>query len=524
MSTTPTRSGVMAFKEETTEGTLIDPVAADFVPMRDGFTFQGEIEALDSDEMIDDIGSTKSFTAKEVPKGSFPKYLRHSGIEGTAPEYAVLIKSAMGTQTDNSTERDTVSGSVAGTSAIRGKVVVDSGEGAGFVKGQALLIKDGVNGHEIRNVFTISTDDLNLNFNLPSAPGVGVNLGKANHFSPASDGHITYSAHHYGQSSASDYRQAQSGCRTISMGMDFPANGFAEISFDFEGTKYYTNQIRIDATNNKINFIDNVSELTATLENRVYDNPLDLAAEVASKMTAASAPSQADTISVAFSSSTGKYTISSGGSTLELDWKTGTNGADNTDTHAGTVLGYSDAADDTGALTYTADNAQDYSPGSNGGDSSSSVTPSYDDSDNIILKDCELLIGNFDNITSRKTISASCTIGTPKTDVPDLTAENGIDCSIVNSREVVFNAVIVLEKHEAFLFDSFINNTTRSIMFNAGPRSAGNWVAGKCFNLYMANASITALTNDDNDGYRVFNLEARGHVDESQKDVHINFI
>lgn len=512
---TSTRSSVFAFKEESTEGTLEAPVAADFIAGRDGFTFQGELETIDSDELVDDIGTSKSFAVKEIPTGSFPKYLRHSGVEGTPPEFDVVIKSAIGAQTDNATEYDAIAGSTAGTSAVRGKVIVDAAEGLNFSKGQAILIKDGVNGYSIRNVYDISTDDLNLNFNLSNAPALGVNLGKAIHFSPASTGHITYSGYHYGSSTSSDYKQAIAGCRTTALNFDFPANGFAEMNFDFEGIQYFYNYIEIDATNNKIDFIDNVAELTATLTNKVYNSSLELAAEIASKLTAASAASQVDIYTVSFSDSTGKFTITSDGATFELHWKTGTNGADGTDTHAGTILGYSDAADDTGALTYTADSEQSYD---------APATPSYDDSDNLILKNAELLIGDFFEITNRSCITASCTVGTPKTDVPDLTAENGIDSSIINTREITFNATLILKKHEVALFDAFINNSTRSLMFNSGVKSAGNWVAGKCFNLYMANASITSHTNEDNDGYRVVTLTAVGFVSSSQKDVHINFL
>jgi hypothetical protein len=42
------RSSVFAVKEETTEGTLIVPVAADFVPIREGFSFQGQLETIQS--------------------------------------------------------------------------------------------------------------------------------------------------------------------------------------------------------------------------------------------------------------------------------------------------------------------------------------------------------------------------------------------------------------------------------------------------------------------------------------------
>lgn len=42
--------------------------------------------------------------------------------------------------------------------------------------------------------------------------------------------------------------------------------------------------------------------------------------------------------------------------TFQILWKTGTHGSDNTDDHIGTLIGYNDTADDTGSLSYTADN------------------------------------------------------------------------------------------------------------------------------------------------------------------------
>lgn len=513
---TPTRSSVAAFEEETTEGVLAAEEAADFVPLRDGFDMKPDFESLDSDEIINDIGATKSYQGKAIPKGTFPMYLRHSGTAGTAPEYAVLIKSAMGTQTNNGTEYSVTAGSSAGTSAARGSLEMAANDEDNFLDGQAVLIKDGVNGYSIRNVYDVNSagNQLDLNFNIATAPASGVALGKANHFSPASDDHVTFSAYHYGASSGSDYKQAISGCRTTSINMDFPANGFATINFDIEGIEHYWNFMEVTSSNNKINFKEagGGAELTATLDSEVYNSPLELAAEVASKMTAASTLSR--TYTVSFNSSTGKFTISVA-TFLSILWKTGTNGSDNTDTHAGTLLGYSDAADDTGAVTYDSDNAQTYSP---------SVTPTYDGQDNIVLKASELMIGGYADYTTRKVIKASCTIGTPKTDVPDLANARGIDSSLIASREAVFTCTILMLEHEAELYDRFLNNTTSSLMFNTGHKSAGNWVAGKCFNLYFPNCTLRKVSNIDNDGYRVFEIEAKAFVDSSQKDVHINYI
>ena len=87
---------------------MIQPSAgSEFTVLREGFSFESGVESLDSDELVNDIGASKSFIAKETPSGSVPKYFKHSGVEGQAPDYALMIKSAMGSQTDNATEYDT---------------------------------------------------------------------------------------------------------------------------------------------------------------------------------------------------------------------------------------------------------------------------------------------------------------------------------------------------------------------------------------------------------------------------------
>jgi hypothetical protein len=83
---------------------------------------------------------------------------------------------------------------------------------------------------------------------------------------------------------------------------------------------------------------------------------------------------------------------------------------------------------------------------------------------------------------------------------------------------------MALEQYEAGLFDKFINNTTTQIMVNAGRKSGTNWVAGTIVNVYMANASITAVPVVNQDGYCVFNIEATSFVNTTNKDVHINFL
>ena len=66
------RSAVFAVKEETTEGVLVSPAGADFIPLREGFTFAGNVESVSSNELVNDIGQSKSFVSKETPSASIP--------------------------------------------------------------------------------------------------------------------------------------------------------------------------------------------------------------------------------------------------------------------------------------------------------------------------------------------------------------------------------------------------------------------------------------------------------------------
>ena len=501
------KSQIVGFIKEDTEGVLKDLAAGtDFAKMREGASISGAVETISSDELVaGSIGASKSFVVKEVPTGSFPKYLKHSGIEGQKPEAAILIESCMGDEVVNATEYSTTTGSSAGSATARASLEMATNQEDNFVVGQGLLIKDSTNKYSIRNVYNVdsSGNALDLNFNLTAAPASGVALGKAVSYIPSTS-HPTFSTHHWQALTGSAYYQAMAGCRVSSMDIQFPANAFAEMNFEFAGISFYFNPIRISATNKYIDFTDSSSTVAAILTEKVYKSPIELAAEVASKMSAASA----DVISCAYSNSTGKFTISSDGTTLSLLFATGTNAAND----AGSALGFS--ADQTGALTY-AGAAISFD---------TSLTPSYDTTDALIVKNNELFIGAFGDNVCVKASTASISISTPKTDVNSICAESGVIESVILSREVTFSATVLLEKFQSKYFNSLVDNTTTSIMFNAGTKSAGNWVPGKCVNVYLPSCSITAAPVADQDGYQVFNIEATAFVSGALDDVYINFL
>jgi len=492
------RSQVVAVKKETTEGTLEALTAgSEFIKVRAGTELTSENEIVESDELVNSIGKSAPIVVGENPSGSIPLYIKHSGVEGQEPEAGILLESAMGSVTANGTEYDTVAAS---TVSI---VKVDSGEGANFVEGQALLVKDATNGYSIRNIDSISSDDLTLGFDLASAPAVGINLGKAVQYIPASSGHPTYSVYRYASETSAGYRDAMAGCRSTSLTFDLNARELASLSAEFEGISYYWNQIVIDATNDDFSVTDDGGAFTGSVEQKAYKTPIEFADELETKLNAAGD----DVFTVTYSNTTGKFTVASDGAVLQL-----------TCSAANSVfaeIGFG-AIDLTGATTYTAATALSFD---------APYTPAYDDIDPIVVVDSELLIGDSDDYICRKASAASFAIGTPKTQVLSVCAENGVVETIINERSVTLSATILLSAYEAELFDRSFNNTTSKIAFSTGPKdNAGNYIAGKCFNIFMQSAKIDGITTADQDGYRVINLTATGFVGGSTQDVFLNYV
>ena len=501
-----TRSSVFAFVPEVTEGTVVDPAADNFTVVREGANIAGAVNTVTSDELRNSIGSSKAFATNQQPTGSIPKYLKPSGVEGQAPDYGILIESCLGAVDVNSTEYSTAAASTAGTSTVPAKLKVTAGVEANFSDGHAVLIKDGTNGYKVRNINARASGELTMSFNLNAAPADLIPLGKAVMYYPQDVDQPTFTAHMYQSSAAgSGVHQAMAGGRTTALSMEFTANELASASFEIGGLSFYVNPITIAAASRYIDFVDSDGTASCQLEQKTYSSPVELAAEIASKMTAASV----DIISCAWSHSTGKFTISSNGSTFQLPWLTGTNTANS----AKAKLGFT--ADDTGSLTYTSDSAQTYAP---------PVTPEYDDQSPQVVRYNECQLGNFyDHLTvggSNLTIN----IGAPKTDIANFAAQNGLDESVVLNREVTVSGTLKFEKHNVGLFDALINNSEIQLAYTHGQRLAGNWIPGTIVHTYLPSISLTASTIVDQDGYLVVQIEGTAFVGDDLADIYIAFL
>lgn len=502
-----TKSSKFALVEETIEGTAVAPSdGTTFLAHQEGFEVAPSFDELENTELRASIGQSKAVLGFENPSATFSHYLRHSGVEGTPPDIDLPLKAAFGAKSGPDTEVDTVGGSTAGTATARATVVVDTGEGATFERGQALLIKDGTNNYSIRPVFSISSDTLSLGFNLDNAPAAGVNLGRAILYKPANTGHATMTAWDYRSDGAA--LQVIAGARVTELGVTANAGELINANFSLAGLSFSYNPILIDATNDDLDFDDGGGEENVSVTQKLYKDPHELAEAIEDSMNAATT----DNITVTYSDSTGKFTISTDGITLSLLWSSGSNTA----TTIGAAIGFSTGADDTGATTYTSDNAQDLS---------AQFTPSFDDANPLVAKDNEVFIGDFADNVCFDASSLSFTLADERATVDSICAQSGRAESIVSERVVTVEVSADLDQYDADKFRRFRENETTEFLFNFGTKSGNNWEAGKSGCLYIPTATITSFALSDADGLVSVDMTLKAFVDSSGNgEVYLNFV
>jgi len=494
------RNSVFALVPEVTEGTPVAPSSADqFVPLRSGFTMEYAVETLENEELLADIGAAKPNKGKESVNGEHTAYLKASGTPGTAPELDIMYQSVLGGKSVASTEYNTVAAS---TTAI---VKVDTGEGSTFEQGEALLVKNGA-GYEIRNIASIATNDLSVNFLLSNAPGTGVDLGRAVLYKPGST-FPSFTAWLYNGNGHAV--EMASGDQLTELSLEFNVNEYASASFSYQGIKYHFNPIEITASTDTIDWTDDDGTWQATVENKIFRTPQELATALQDAMNAQTT----ETITVSYSNVTGRFTIAATGAVLSLLWNTGAGTAQS----IGTKLGFSVAADDTGSLTYSSDNAQSYA---------APYTPSYDAVDPIVVKDAELLIGTQSENICVCARTVTVTIAKEVTDADCICEETGTKEKVATSRAVTLEAEFFLNKYDVQMVDQLINNTTISAMLNVGPKSGGNWIPGKCVNVYLKNAAITSFSRTG-DEFILGSVTITGFVSSDStagRDLYLNFV
>ena len=499
-----TKNSVLGVKVESSEGTPVVPTgASDFTALQDDADMESAFETLENVELKSSIGISKPIVGAENPSFTFSHYLRHSGVEGQAPDFNDFLKGVFGNETVNATQYDTVAAST--TSVVK----VDVGEGAQFRKGQALLVKDATNGYSIRPIDSILSDDLTLGFNLGTAPASGVSLGKAVHYHPANTGHQALSVWYYQGNGGA--LEMVTGAKVTNFEFNAEAGQLINATFTAEGLGYYFNPITITATDTKLDFTDDDGTFVATVAAKTYKEPHQLASAIEDAMNA-TASTQVYTVT--YSDTTGKFTIATATSALlTLKWSTGANTANT----IGDKIGFVVASDDTGALTYTSDNAVSFA---------APYTPSYDSADPLVAKYNQVLFGDATDTSCFAATSITATVANTRQVIDSICAESGRSGSLMTGRTVTVTLTSLLNQYEAKNFKRFRNGDNVKFCFNFGPKdSSGNWVPGKCAMFYIPSAVISSFNLADQDGLVALELELQAYVDSNSNDeVHFNFV
>lgn len=506
MTTTPisTRQSVLGLKVETTEGTPVMPAAAtDFIALHDDFDISPEFDNLENAEIHGSIGKAKTIRGAENPKASVPIYLRHSGVEGTAPNYGNLLKAAFGASSTQSTERATVSSS---TTAL---LKVNTGIGADYERGELVLVKDGTNGYSIRPVHSISGDDLTLGFSLANAPASGVNLGKCVLYKPADTGHQSLTLSYYlGNAGA---LEVMAGGRVTELGLEFSAGALIKGSCAMEGLAFFYNPIEITSSTKYLDFTDDDGTFAAIIPTGWYKDPSDLADAIKTAMDTANA---GETHTCTYSSSTGKFTIKSTGTLLTLKFATGTNTANTIATKIGfTVADKSGTAATTG---YTSTSALTFN---------ASYTPTYDSADPIAAKYHEVLIGDSTDTTAFDASSVKFTLSLDRKVIPSVCAQSGRVGSVIAGRTAKVSVTALIGQYDVDKFARYRAGTDTRFFYAFGTKAGSNWVAGKCGGLYLPTASVSQFAIKNADGLATLEMELTSYVDASGNgEVYLGFV
>jgi hypothetical protein len=501
MSNIAFKKTVVGIKKEVTEGTPVAPAGAgEYIAIQDDFALTPEVEILTNAELKGSLAPAKGILGSEAPSASFSHYLRASGAVGTAPNFGPLLESCLGAVAVAATERDTVASST--TSIIK----VDTGEGADFRRGQALLIKDATNGHRIRCVESVSGDDLTLGFNVPTAPGTGVNLGRAVLYYPVNEGHPTVTLYQYlGNGGAV---QMLSGGRVTDASFQLDAGQLINGSYTVEGIEYFFNPIEITTSTRFIDWTDDDGTAAASIPAKVYKSPDELALALAAAMNAETS----ETITVTYSNATGKFTIAATGSVFSLLWQSGTNTANS----IGTKLGFLVAANDTGATSYVSDNAVNLA---------APHVPTFDNSDPLTAKDNEVMLGDATDFACFQASSVSFGISTPKADKLSVCAASGKSGSIVTERTGTITISALLDQYDTSKFEKFRKNENVKFQYSFGVKSGGAWVPGKCGALFAPTASISSISVTNQDGLVAVDIELTTYADDQgRNELFVNFL
>jgi hypothetical protein len=220
---------LVAIKEEVTEGVAVPPADGnDYVQvLSDGLELSPAKELVERNILTSSIGKVSPRASLRSVSGAIPVEVRGAGVEGEAPQYEVLLNSALGNSVD-----------------IAARITSDTGHTTttinktahGLVKGQMFVILEAGAYH---TAFATDVSDPNVIVFAPaaaSAPSDGVELSKSKTYYPANSGQPTFTTSVYW---GDEIRERAVGSRINSLALEnFTTGQIANFNFGMEGLSF----------------------------------------------------------------------------------------------------------------------------------------------------------------------------------------------------------------------------------------------------------------------------------------------
>jgi hypothetical protein len=237
MSIVVKKNQAWAVTAETTEGTYRPPQSsADFVQCLDNGTALNRAKStLTRNIFTSSIGETTPRTGEFTVTGTLPTEARAHSMEGHAPEYDVLMTSAMGNKRQSSSVITTKA--TGNTGAI---LQIQDADISTFALNDIIMVKE-AGAFLVSPISAISTTTgaASITLLVPRATGnfpASVTIAKYTTYTPADSGHPAFSVSRYFESAV---LQQATGCRVKTLALEsFDTGKLPGWKFEFEGLNF----------------------------------------------------------------------------------------------------------------------------------------------------------------------------------------------------------------------------------------------------------------------------------------------
>ena len=227
----------VAIEEESTEGTYVAPQAAtSFIsPLADGLALTNGKELLERNNLNSSIGKNAPRTGMKEVTGSISVEAKANGTAGEAPEYGLLIESALGA---NRSSSDAVTTKDSGNTDQ--ELQIEDADIDEFNVGDIILVKES-GAYHVSPITAVddSTGSANITLLVPHPDGNFSNevvIEKFNTYHTANSGHPTLSVTKYVEDAVREYG---TGMRVSNLTLNnFSTGQLADFAFSLQGLKY----------------------------------------------------------------------------------------------------------------------------------------------------------------------------------------------------------------------------------------------------------------------------------------------